>query len=310
LTATHGTLGKKAMTTWTRAPGFEKRFITEMPFNRAQGEAFCEEVNGRKERYVATEDNCQKFVDEFISNFIPESVVSLPLGVEAQKTIWGSFTSTSLNSLTNFGSGAMVKELVLKRVGTSGLEVYLRQAITEASAQGFGKISLLAESPLKEAIAETGKDLVLSSAGEITENMLNACRGAFNWFQLLQIPVEIITKKLLKKNGWDKTAAYGGSKAASLLTSAGVGAMAGGPVGLAASVAFWIGAEVAAYLVRKCLETIFGDGYISKFGESQTEALVLRIYDWFKCKIKNRTMSGIEWMQEYMKNAQGFKKIE
>ena len=60
------------MTTWTKATGFEKRFITEMPFIRAQGKAFCEEVNEKKERYDATKDNPQKFVDEFISNFIPE----------------------------------------------------------------------------------------------------------------------------------------------------------------------------------------------------------------------------------------------
>ena len=42
------------------------------------------------------------------------------------------------------------------------------------------------ESPIKEYMAQEGKQLILTSFGEMTENMLNAGRGAFSWWNLLQ----------------------------------------------------------------------------------------------------------------------------
>ena len=307
LEASHAYLGKKVRQQWENDGGFFKKDLEEMPFCRAQGISFCKDVNERKEKYAAFEDNCQKFVNEFMSNFNIESV--LPSMAATQKTILGSITSASLNSITNFSSGTVVKDMIIKRVGNGSLDKVLKDFLTEASAQGIGKISLLADSPMKEAIAETGRDIVLTAAGEVTENMINAWSGAFNPWQIIQVVVEPITKSFLQEWGFDKTQSYGGSKVASLLVSGGVGLLAGGPVGIASSLAFWLAAEIVAYLIRKLFEYAFGSTFKDLFGESQTELLAKRIFNWFKCKLDSGMLSGIDWMIEYMNDTQGYKKL-
>ena len=124
----------------------------------------------------------------------------------------------------------------------------MKEAIEQISINGFGKISVLAESPIKEYMAEEGKQLVLTALGEATENLLNFSRGAFTWWNLLQIPVEFIVGKLMKSKGFTDLEAYGGKKMASALTASGVGFVAGGPFGLLGSLAFWIATEIIAML--------------------------------------------------------------
>ena len=72
---------------------------------------------------------------------------------------------------------------------------------------------------MKKFMEDIGTNLVVSASGEIVENLMNACRGAVSWWQLIQIPVEILTKIFLQKVGCDKIQAYGGSKLASVVTA-------------------------------------------------------------------------------------------
>ena len=119
------------------------------------------------------------------------------------------------------------------------------------------KLDILSEvidEPIKKWLMDTGKTLVLSASGEISERLMNACRGAFNWYQLLQIPVEICTNLFLQHVvGCDKIQAYGWSKLASFLTAAGIGALAG-PFGALGAIGFWIASEIFAYFFRKFME--------------------------------------------------------
>jgi hypothetical protein len=105
-------------------------------------------------------------------------------------------------------SGTLIKDLVIKsRIG--GQEWMFKEAIQQINLNGFGRISILSESPIKEYMAQEGKQLILTSFGEMTENMLNAGRGAFSWWNLLQIPVELIVGKLMRSNRFTDLQAYG-----------------------------------------------------------------------------------------------------
>jgi hypothetical protein len=89
--------------------------------------------------------------------------------------------------------------------------------------------------------------------------MLSFSKGAFSPWQFLQIPVEILTKQLVKAHGFktytpeERNAfAYALSKVTSLTTAACVGLVAG-PFGVLGGVAFWIAAEAVSYFVRKVI---------------------------------------------------------
>ncbi len=104
---------------------------------------------------------------------------------------------------------------------------------------------------------ETGEQIILTSSGELLENTLSTMRGAFSPLQLLQVPVEIVVNLIIKKNCFKNSSdkdrevfAYALSKASSLGTSTCVGLIAG-PLGILGAVAFWFGAEVVTYIIRK-----------------------------------------------------------
>jgi hypothetical protein len=240
-------------------------------------------------------------------------LASLPVDVSTVSKVMGSIVDVCSKSSSNLVSASIFKKAIMNMIVGTGLggagDIVFAKVVENASLQGFKKISLLAESPLKEWIAEQGKKIVLSATGEIAERMMSACRGAFTWWQLLQIPVEVITSILIKSAGYDEIEAYGGSKLASVMTSMGIGTLIGGPFGLASSLALWIGAEVVAYLFRALFEKIYGDRFIGFFGESKTEKLVKRIYNWFNIKIEMGYYNGLEWMISYIDKGQGAKKI-
>ena len=180
----------------------------------------------------------------------------------------------------------------------------VKELITKINLNGFGQISILTESPIKEYMAEEGKKLILTSLGEATENWLNFSRGAFNWYNLLQIPVELIVGRLMKSAGFTNLQAYGGKKLASCLTAIGVGAVAGGPFGVLGSLAFWIAAEIVATLVKLLLGKIFGEGFTTMFGGSESIELIKSIYRFFEIKISSGVDASLEWMREYMEKTQ------
>jgi hypothetical protein len=288
---------------WENDPYFDARKLTSLSFSSEKAMAFCEDFNKEKRKYSSTEENCQKFVSDFIGYLGFDAAVILPQNTaqEVAETGWKALLGASSQSLTRISSANVIKDLILSRMGPG----VVKELIKKSSAQAIGKISILTDSPVKEWIAEQGKTFFLTAAGEITENVMNACRGAFNPFQLAQIPAEFFTKHLALYLGADKIDAYGYSKLASLLTSAGFGLLATGPIGMAFSIAFWIGAEFVAYFVRDVLERIFGERFTDIFGHSQTEPLVKNIFNWIKTKLAVGMLVGIEWMRKYIQNKTG-----
>ncbi len=280
--------------------------------NGDRAKSYCESFNQLKVKYVATKKNCQRFVSEFIANLLPDSAIAnhLPIPIEETKTWLESSMSLCTNSLSNVASAAIVREL-LPRLGTGALDNIFSEAIKQINLNGFGIVSLLKEGPIKEWMVQKGKTLVLTSLQEGIENMLNASRGAFTWWNLLQIPVELIVGSLMRKTGFTDLQAYGGKKLASCLTAVGVGLISGGPWGCLASLAFWIASEIVATLIKLLLAKLIGKAFTEKFGESETWDLIKSVYKFFEVKTKSGLNAGLIWMEEYMMSTQcGQKKIE
>ena len=134
-----------------------------------------------------------------------------------------------------------------------------------------------------------------SASGELSEALMNLLRGAFNWYQFVQIPIEIFMPLLLNHFGCDRIQAYGGAKLISFLTSVGIGFVAG-PMGALGAAAMWIVSEFISWLFRKLIEiSPIGDQFKDVFGESRTEALAKRIYNWFMVKIEMGMVYGLKW---------------
>ena len=152
---------------WESKPGF-KRVDNGVFDNLDQDRAanYCREFNKLEIRYVATVDNCQRFAEEFLANLKLDSKICLPVSVESTKSFFGSVGSLSSSSITKLGSGSAIKQLILNSVVDGGLNSTFKEAIKRINLNGFGKISILAESPLKEYMAEEGKQLILTSLGK------------------------------------------------------------------------------------------------------------------------------------------------
>ena len=93
------------------------------------------------------------------------------------------------------------------------------------------------------------KPLIQNAVEDIKENWANSISAGapFSWWNLIHIPVEILTKILLRKLGCSKLQAYAGSKVVSFLTAAGISFFTGGSLdGVLGSVAVWITGQVLA----------------------------------------------------------------
>lgn len=199
-------LGEDEDEEWRNAHGFTMEDHGLVTINEARAKTYCENFNQLKIKYVATKDNCQRFVDDFLANLLPDTAICLPTTVKEAKQWFESISSLGLSSLANCGSAHLLKEMIHSRIGQG----VIKETIKQINLNGFGKISILSESPIKEYMAKEGKQLVLTAFGEMTENMLNAGRGAFSWWNLLQIPAELIVNKLMKDAGFTDLQAYGG----------------------------------------------------------------------------------------------------
>ena len=290
---------------WKNKSGFMREDHGMVTINEERAKNYCDNFNQQKIKYVAISDNCQRFVDEFIANLLPDAAISLPTSIKEVKTGVFSALSTSLNSLSNVGSATLIQDLIIKSIGNAnGYDLMFKEAIQQINLNGFGKISILKQSPFKEFMEKEGKTLILSCLGEMTENMMNASRGAFSWLNLLQVPVELIVGKLMSSTGFTDLQAYGGKKLASCVTAAGVGALAGGPFGCLGSVAFWIASEVVTTLFKCLLNKLVGKSFTEKFGESDTLKLIGSIYSYFEMKMKSGLVASLKWMSDYMESTQ------
>ncbi len=276
---------------WEQSSGFVKRDHGMVRIHEARAKSYCRGFNEQRIRYVATRDNCQRFVSEFIANLLPDSAIPLPrMTAEEAKSWCSSASSTAINFLANLGSAALVREFLIKTAVGSGTS--LKDVITMFNLS-IGKQSLL-----KQWMAKEGAQIMRPVIGRSAENMVNVCRGAFTWWNLLQVPVEMFVGKLLRCAGCSDLQAYGGKKAASVLTAAGVGLVVAGPFGCLGSVCFWIVAEVIATLVKLLLGEILGEGFTAVFGESDTVNLIKSIYRYFEMKMISGLDAGLEWLLE------------
>lgn len=273
LCAEESAFGEDDEDEWKKRPGFRKETHGEIDFCQEDAKTCVRDFNEEKMKYVATSANCQMFVKLFLAEL--QITIRIPTTVEEAKSMLlnsSHLVSGTLKSL----SEVSVKKIITSRIGGGALNALAKEAIENINMFGFGKISLLTESPIKEYMEKEGKKLVLTTLGELTENRMNAVRGAFSWFNLIQIPVELLVGNLLKSYGFKELEQYAGKKLASCLTAATVGAFTGGPFGLLGSLAFWIAAEVVATMVRCAMCGIFGENIVDK---SDTVELVRNIFN-------------------------------
>ena len=66
---------------WMNQPGAERRYLGERTVNQRAVLTFCNRVTGKKEKYSAFKNNCQKFVEEFLS-LLDGGEMALPPGAE------------------------------------------------------------------------------------------------------------------------------------------------------------------------------------------------------------------------------------
>jgi len=162
--------------------------------------------------------------------------------------------SMSVSSSIRYASEGFIQKCLVEMVK---LDIPREQALKEGLRElnlckGFGPVSLLELLPVKEHMAETGENLMLTCYGEILEKYTNAARGAFSMTNLLQIPVEIFVGWLMRYFEFDDLQTLMGKKLASCLTAAGVGFCTGGPIGALASFVFW----AVSWMVSVILELI------------------------------------------------------
>ena len=164
---------------------------------------------------------------------------------------------------------------------------------------------------------ENGKQLILTSYGELLEGMIGAFKGGLTWWQVLQIPVELGVKMLFEADWFKKMVkeelgvdvtkdgAYAASKLASILTSAGVGVAVGGVAGVIGAVALWFTAEIFTFGIRMLagwVSSFFtkdGSDYFDQYiGPSRTMSLL-------KTVLGNDPQTAImNFMINYMKSTQ------
>ena len=184
---------------WREDPGFEDRMVSHIcGVDDEKAQEFIKGFNELKMSYSALMENCQKFVKDFIAFFQLESSLPPTIWERTRDCLLASSTalSGSVRGCSNIGLAVATKELVLKSLKNSG-ELAIA-AVEQISIQSAGAVSLLEQSPIKEFLVKEGKRAALTAFGEMTENLLNASKGAFSPWNLLQIPVELITKPLLK----------------------------------------------------------------------------------------------------------------
>ena len=60
---------------WIGKAGFEKQDHGEVSLNEAMARNYCEDFNQRKIKYIATKDNCQMFLCDFVSKVLTDSAI-------------------------------------------------------------------------------------------------------------------------------------------------------------------------------------------------------------------------------------------
>ena len=274
-------LGPDDLADWRENPGFVEHKHGLVTISEDRARAYCHEFNRKRVKYVATSDNCQKFVDQFIANLLAEEHIPLPFKVEAVKTCFVDSMSSSMKS----GSVRLAKWALPK------LASVLKEVAKNIKLEHF-------ESIFGKELAVEAKEVILRCLNKGIKYIAKSLEGASSWWNLLQLPVELIVRELMRWDEFTELQVYAGGKLASCLTATGVGTVHGGPHGCVISVAFWLSAEVAATLIKVMLSKTFGTGFTSVFGESETVELIKSIYKYFDVKCKSGMDANLRWIGE------------
>jgi hypothetical protein len=283
--------------TWRQRPGFRCFAYGEHKIDKAAAASYIEIFNGLKEKYELIGKNCQLFAQNFLANLVVDSNFVLPVNADEVKKDASSWACSASIQSSLRASSPKVSQRVLSSLASNNGIIELSKKVCSSMGNKIGHLT----PEMQEWMAREGTALISQAMGEVGENWLRVSEGAFTWWNLLQIPAEIIAKYLARSAGFSELQSYGASKLASFLMAAGVGALAAGPFGILGSVGFWLIAEVIGTLLKIALGKHFGKKFTDVFGESQTMELIKSIYNYFKVQIDSGMNAGLEFMVDYIK---------
>ena len=259
-----------------------------------KAEAFVTSFNRNMTKYETTDKNCQHFAREFLALFALESHFHIPVSAkEIRQSFFASVSAAFAGSISPAVDG------IVEAIAKKGLQNVANRAIQE-----------LGEELGSQALVKSGTRITQ----EVAENGLSSLsKGATSWWNLLQIPMEIGVKILLRSNliGCTELEAYAGSKLASMGTAAAVGFRVGGPLGALGSTGLWLLTEVISYFISIGMEEAFGEKYTDWFGKSKTHELVKSLWKKVLNLIVNPVFDAtIERMIEYIQATQKANKLQ
>lgn len=248
---------------WRNTPGYNEEVLPldrTVSFDERQLRNFIEGYNALKKDYNVIFSNCQEFIRDLLAHLDLEEIFHKILAYPFKKSLTEAFSWSSESLVRGSTLVAIGQKLeiigveALKKELGSNIGLFGKESVTmlkDAAGSEFG--STLIEEALKESI-----NLLRNAGGELVDRLLyEMSKGALTWWQLLQIPVELITRKLLetewaKENiNMDLDRAYVLSKQASLGTAVATGGVVGGGApGMGGAVIMWIGAEVVSFTLR------------------------------------------------------------
>ena len=200
-------------------------------------EAFVTSFNRNRTKYGTTDNNSQHFAQEFLAHFAPESHFHIP--VSAKETRQDIFASVS-KSVGGMSLSLSVREIE-KAIRNMGLPNVAKMTL-ETLAKDVGLQSL------KEFLGISGARV----SQEVAENDLSLLsKGATSWWNLLQIPMEIGVKILLRSDlvRCTELEAYVDNKLVSMGTATAVGFWMAEPLGALGSTGLWLLTEVISYFI-------------------------------------------------------------
>ncbi|XP_063728764.1 uncharacterized protein LOC134856340 [Symsagittifera roscoffensis] len=274
---------------WDNKPGFKERKvdISRQPavYDSRYLKAFIESVNLAKQSYMWVTRNCQEFIRD------------LMVFLEIEDS-WACFFKTAQQAIgvgiSWLSRGSSQSSSCLLRQILNITPAFIQDAV-KSGANFIGRRPLVlgASEGVIDFIKEILKSLIINAQHELVEAVINATRGAFTWWQLLQIPVELGVRLLMESEWFQETFGYhdpGGkwAYAASKLASVGVAGLVGlcvtgGGWGFFGAVLVWFVQELLTFGLRMLsgfVSTHYthdgGDFFDKWIGESKT----LQLFNW------------------------------
>ncbi|XP_063723824.1 uncharacterized protein LOC134851606 isoform X1 [Symsagittifera roscoffensis] len=256
---------------WNESPGFKETQVilrdNYPAYSNPALNAFIENINIARKSYHLISENCQEFI-RYLLVF---------LGIQDS---WACYLRTAKQTCSEAISWSLqlssrscyyVFKQLFEKISREGVVRVFRESLEllgRGAAEAFRRIGTETGEVFVQVIKEEATRLIVNAEQEIVEALLNASRGAFTWWQLLQIPVELGVR-LLMESEWfqdeldyrDPTGkwAYAVSKIASIGYAGLVGLCMAGQWGLVGAVVIWFAQELITFGLRMI------SGWISTF---------------------------------------------